>query len=202
MGCSVSVASTASSSPPEPTRTSPVFGLMQIELMPCWKRFFGPSMRKFFEARSTLSTSPDSDPQNIILSSSAMVTQLNERLFWPSATLVGRTLRLTASKSHTRSEPPPSPPSPPVTRCSSDELYHLTVRHESCAAGLPQMAMPSSHRQTTRLLSSGPPMVARYVPAHEKASAWICTLCSRSVCTSLGGAMPSSEMSHSITGAR
>ena len=193
------MASTAISSPPEPQRTSPVFGLMQIELTPCLKRFFGPSERKFFEARSTLSTSPECEPQYIVLSSSAMATQLNERLFWPSATFVGRTLRLTASKSHTRSEPPPRPPRPPDTRCSSDVLYHVTVRHESCAAGLPQMAMPSSHRQMTRLLSSGPPMVARYVPAHEKASAWICTLCSRSVCSSFGGAVPSSEMSHSIT---
>ena len=95
--------------------------------------------------------------------------------------------------------------SPPVASAASVVFIHLTVSAVSCAAGAPQMALPVSTFQMTRLLSSGPPTEARYLPLKEKSSACTITLCSRSRFTSVG-AVPepshSPEMSQMMISAR
>ena len=53
---------------------------------------------------------------------------------------------------------------PPVTNASSDVFIHFTVFALSWDAGEPQTALPVATFQITRLLSSDPPMEARYLP--------------------------------------
>jgi len=73
-----------------------------------------------------------------------------------------------------------------VTREVSERLSQVTVVATSCDAGEPQTALPLSTFQMTKLLSSQPPMEERYLAFVEKASACTLTLCSCSLCSSLG----------------
>lgn len=153
---------TASSPSPEPTSSSSARSLSVSTLMPCRKRLRGPETESRFEAVSTLTRSPEVVPQKMKRSQGERTMHATERLSLPRLHSVGRTLRLMQSKSQTRSCA--TPPVTSVRSPASSPFSQVSAVAASCEAGLPQMAMPSSTFQMTRLLSSSLPMEARYVP--------------------------------------
>mmetsp|Transcript_11603 Transcript_11603/g.30211 ORF Transcript_11603/g.30211 Transcript_11603/m.30211 type:complete len:203 (-) Transcript_11603:345-953(-) len=157
------------SASPEPSTRLPAASAVMAVI---WRgmRFFGPTRLKSFSRSVTSNTSPVSVPAYTFSSSSETCRHVKQRRYCPSWQSIGRTLRSCTSNVQTRMLSRPA-----VMIVSSDVLPHATVSARSCAAGLPQMAIPrelgTSTCHTTRLLSSSPPIEARNSPEGENARA-------------------------------
>mmetsp|Transcript_32880 Transcript_32880/g.81893 ORF Transcript_32880/g.81893 Transcript_32880/m.81893 type:complete len:214 (-) Transcript_32880:184-825(-) len=162
------------------------------------KRFFGPELIMILRLVLIARMSPEVVPQYSVVSSSETAMHVYVRISFIVSISIGRTFRASGLSVHMRSAL-----MPPVTRSNSERLSQVTVSAVSCAAGDPQMALPSATFQMTRLLSSTPPTEARYFPLGEKASACTITLCSRRRWRSSGGRPSLSPLrSHRMISAR